>query len=70
MSDDLARLARRLEEDAARLKSGDLDDAEASAIAESMAKAAAEASVLIERALRDQAPVPRAPGQGSLPVGD
>ena len=70
MSDELARIAQRLEDDAARLRSGDLDDGQAAALAEGMARAAAEASALIERALRVQAPVPKAPGQGSLPVGD
>ena len=68
MSDDLARIARRLEEDAARLAAGNLDDAAAAKLAEDIARSAAEASVLIERALRDQAPAPKAPGQGSLAV--
>jgi len=68
MSDDLARIARRLEEDAARLAAGPLDDAAAAKLAEDIARSAAEASVLIERALRDQAPAPKAPGQGSLAV--
>jgi hypothetical protein len=68
MSDDLARIARRLEEDAARLSAGNLDDAAAARLAEEIARSAAEASVLIERALRDQAPAPKAPGQGSLAV--
>jgi hypothetical protein len=69
MSDDLMRIARRLEEDASRLASGELDDATAAKLAEEIAKAAAEAAALVERALRDQAPVPRAPGQESLPLG-
>ncbi len=69
MSDDLMRIARRLEEDASRLASGELDDATAAKLAEEIAKAAAEAAALVERALRDQAPVPRAPGQESLRLG-
>ena len=69
MSDDLLRIARRLEEDASRLASGELDDAASAKLAEEIAKAAAEAAALVERALRDQAPSPRAPGQGSLPLG-
>jgi hypothetical protein len=68
MSDDLARIARRLEEDASRLADGSLDDAAAAKLAEDIARSAAEAAVLIERALRDQAPAPKAPGQGSLAV--
>ena len=69
MSDELMRIARRLEEDASRLASGELDAAASSKLAEEISRAAAEAAALVERALRDQAPVPRAPGQGSLPVG-
>lgn len=68
MSDDLARIARRLEEDASLLAGGTLDDAAAAKLAEDIARGAAEAAVLIERALRDQAPTPKAPGQGSLAV--
>lgn len=68
MSEDLARIARRLEEHAARLADGTLDDSSAAKLAEEIARSAAEASVLIERALRDQAPAPKAPGQGSLAV--
>ena len=69
MSDELMRIARRIEEDASRLASGELDDAASTKLAEEISKAAAEAAALVERALRDQAPVPRAPGQGSLPLG-
>lgn len=70
MSDDLQRLARRLEEDAARLSGGQLSDEEAVAVAESIAQAAAEAATLVDRALRAPGPEPRAPGQSTLPVDD
>lgn len=70
MSDDLQRIARLLEEDAARLRDGSLDDGEAAQVAESIARNAAEAAALVDRALRAQGPEPRTPGQGVFPVGD
>jgi len=70
VSEELQRLARLLEEDAARLKAGSVDDGEAARIADSIARHAAEAAALVDRALRAQGPEPRTPGQGALPVGD
>lgn len=68
MSDELARLAQRLEQDAARLSSGDLDDGEAARLAEEIARTAAEAAAVVDRAVRAPGPEPRSPGQSSLPV--
>ncbi len=70
MSDELARLARRLEEDAARIAEDGVDDAEAARLAAEIARTAAEAAAIVERTLREPVPAPRVPGQGSLPVED
>ena len=70
MSDDLARLARILDDGASRLSAEGITDEEAAAVAEELSRAASEAAALVERALREQIPAPRAPGQGSLPLED
>lgn len=68
MSDELERLVRALEADAQKLASPDLDPAQASKLAESMASNAGEAVRLLESLVRDPGPRPDPPGQGSLDV--
>jgi hypothetical protein len=70
MSEEIRRLARTLEEDAARLASGELEAAESVKLAGEVARMASEAAALLDRSLREQPAQPRPPGQGSLPVNE
>lgn len=68
MINDLERLVRALEEDAQRLKAGELSPVDAAKLAEKMAANAGEAVRALDAAIRDPGPRPDPPGQEKLAV--
>ncbi|HEY1590934.1 MAG TPA: hypothetical protein VGF81_04025 [Solirubrobacteraceae bacterium] len=70
MTDPLIELRMRLDEAAARLRSGELEPDEALALVEECARLASEASTQVEeRARAALEPLPDLPGQLPLPAG-
>lgn len=70
VTDPLIELRARLEEAAARLKTGELDPEAALAVVEECASLASEASAQVEERTRAALePLPDLPGQLPLPAG-
>jgi hypothetical protein len=70
VTDPLIELRARLDEAAARLRSGELEPDAALALVEECARLASEASVQVEeRARAALEPLPDLPGQLPLPAG-
>ena len=68
MSAELERLVRSIEADAERLKSGELEPADAAKLAEKLAASAGEAVRTLDAIIRDPGPRPDPPGQEALAV--